>query len=220
MSSNSVELCKCGSENQLDKYCSYCNGDMVPNPFNGTFELTRKLYTASQIAKRVKELGEFIDLIYYSPVEHNLVLLGALTGAFIFLADLSRVVKTPHRVEMVRASSYHGGTETSGSVQVEGNLDAHNLAGTDVLVVEDILDTGLTYQALRKALLEQAKVRSVRFCALLSKPEKLTVQDLGIDDKLIGFQMSPPRFVVGYGLDYKGYFRQLPFVAEAKETSR
>lgn len=218
MSPRSPGLCKCEDCNagSLDVKCQFCDGEVIRNPFSDTFELVRVLYSTEQIARKVSYLASEIDSIFMKDrISKNVVLLGALTGAFVFLADLSRAMKTPHTVEMVRASSYHGGTESSGTVNL-GPLEGLELEGKDIVVVEDILDTGLTYQALRAALLA-LNPRSVRFTALLSKPDKLAVDGLDIDETLIGFQLRPPRFVVGYGLDYRGYFRGLPFIAEAKE---
>jgi hypoxanthine phosphoribosyltransferase len=190
---------------------------IVANPFQDTFELVRVLYTEQQIADRVKTLAMAIDNAYQRPEASQLVLLGALTGAYVFLSDLSRAVQTPHTIQFVRASSYHGGTDTSGEVKVGSELKDLQLEGKDVVIVEDILDTGLTYQTLRDELRKECRPASIEFCAMLSKPDKLKAKGLDINDKFIGFQLRPPRFVVGYGLDYRDHFRGLPFIAEARE---
>lgn len=226
---NKSRLCKC-EVTTVDEYCRFCDGLIIQNPFAGSFELIRVLYTSEQIATRVNELGAVIDArCLRDPSPRGIVLLGALTGAYVFMSDLSRVLKTPHTIQFIRASSYHGGTETSGNVKVDSQeLGKLDLVGKDIYIVEDILDTGLTYKALRVALEFHAdcvaratdnwEPRSLNFCAMLSKPDKLKVEGLEIDEELIGFQLRPPRFVVGYGLDYKDHFRGLPFIAEAKEV--
>jgi hypoxanthine phosphoribosyltransferase len=192
------------------------------NPFADTLELTQILYTEQQIAERVKQLAFTIDRAYCSSDAGQLVLVGALTGAFVFLADLSRAIKTPHTISFVRASSYHGGTESSGTVEVGDEIERLDIEGKDVLIVEDILDSGLTYLALRKALMTR-NPKSIQFCSLLSKPA-MHVYSVRkgnlIRDEMIGFQLRPPRFVVGYGLDYQGCLRGLPFIAEAREKEK
>ena len=216
---NHTTLCKCEQTKTLyDKKCEFCSGVIVRNPFSKTFMLKRILYGAEQIRTKVEELAMAIDIAYPCADATELVLLGALTGGYVFLSDLSRAIRTPHQIAFVRASSYHGGTQTTGTVQVaEEELKLLELEGKDVLIVEDILDTGLTYQALRDSLRKVCKPRSIEFCAMLSKPEKMQVHGLNIKPKFIGFQMRPPKFVVGYGLDYRGYFRNLPFIGEAAE---
>jgi hypoxanthine phosphoribosyltransferase len=216
--SSSEDMCICKTsptDYEYDKTCNFCDGAMIKNPFSGKFELSRVLYTPEGIAARVSELGEMIDSHYFDD-NTPLVLIGALTGAFVFMADLCRAITVPHTIEFVRASSYHGTTETSGVVYIGDELSKLDIKDKNVLVVEDILDTGLTYQALRYALMSK-EPKSVEFCAMLSKPDKLKADSLNVKDKFIGFKLRPPKFVVGYGLDYRGYFRDLPFIAEARE---
>jgi len=218
---NRPTLCKCETNNVYDKKCNFCEGIIVRNPFSSSFRLKGILYGPEQIKTRVEELAMAIDSSYPCPDASELVLLGALTGAYVFLSDLSRAVRTPHKIAFVRASSYHGGTQTTGKVQVSHEeLKSLDLEGKDILIVEDILDTGFTYHALREALRKVCPPRSIEFCAMLSKPDKLQVAQLNVKPKFIGFQMRPPKFVVGYGLDYRGYFRDLPFIAEAAEVKQ
>lgn len=133
-------------------------------------------------------------------------MVGVLNGAFIFLADLARRTALPLKVEFLRVQSYDG-AHSSGAVRVELEL-TQSIRGRHVLLVEDIIDTGLTALAVRR-LLEAQHPRSLRVCALLSKPSRRRVE-VPID--FVGFEV-PDTFVVGYGLDYRGRYRSLPYLA-------
>jgi hypoxanthine phosphoribosyltransferase len=166
---------------------------------------TDVVFSAAQIAERVGQLARQIDADYGSaPRRSPLVLVCVLKGSFIFAADLARALRLPVRVEFLGVKSYGDSTRSSGVVQLTQDLAAP-IAGQDVLVVEDIVDTGLTCHYL----LEQLKTRgpaSIKLCALLHKPSR-SVQPVAID--YLGFTI-PDVFVVGYGLDHAEQHRHLP----------
>ncbi len=146
--------------------------------------------------------------------ESDTLFIGVLNGSFMFLADLVRRVDQPIRVGFVRARSYRGKSETPGRLEIslEG---APDLEDRDVLIVEDIVDTGKTVQAIRTRLREEAPER-IRVCSLLQKPDR-TQETVSID--FLGHEV-PDRFVVGYGLDYDGKFRHLPHLAFLPEDTK
>ncbi len=161
----------------------------------------RTLYSAEQIQARVKELGAEITRAYEG---RSLVLIVVLKGSFIFAADLARAIDLPLRIEFLGVRSYGDDTESSGVVQITQDL-TKPIEGEDVLVVEDIVDTGLTLNYI----LEQLRTRhpaSVQMCALLNKPARMK-QPVHID--YLGFTIDD-HFVVGYGLDWAQRFRNLP----------
>jgi hypoxanthine phosphoribosyltransferase len=160
----------------------------------------KTLFSADQIATRVRELGAEITRDYE---ERSLVLLCVLKGSFMFAADLARAIDQPLRVEFLGVQSYGDDTKSSGVVQITLDL-TRPIEGEDVLIVEDIVDTGLTLNYLREQLLPR-KPRSVKVCALLQKPAKL-VQNVRID--YLGFAIEDV-FVVGYGLDHGQRHRNL-----------
>jgi hypoxanthine phosphoribosyltransferase len=160
------------------------------------------------IAGRIAEMSRQIE------AEHGegpLLLVGILKGSLHFLSDLARNLRLDTQIDFIQASSYHGGTQTSGVVQIRKDLDI-NIAGLDVLIVEDIVDKGLTLNYLRK-LLATRHPKSVKVASLLSKPGAHTVETV-ID--YIGFEI-PNEFVVGYGLDYAERYRNLPYIAILRE---
>jgi len=156
---------------------------------------------------RIRELGRRISSEYNSKEP---LLVGILTGAFVFLADLMRAISIPCRVDFMATASYGTGTESSGIVRILKDLD-QSIEGRHVLVVDDIIDTGLTMDYL----LETLKARypaSLRVCALLDKrPRRLREVTLDFS----GFEI-PDRFVIGYGLDFAGRYRNLPFIGVLK----
>lgn len=165
------------------------------------------LLTEDAILARVDELADEIDAGYRDT--DLLVLVGVLKGSFIFLADLSRRLSVPHRVEFIAVSSY-GDRESEQAESLRLLMDVrHDLGGADVLLVEDIVDTGHTLVYLRR-MLEARKPASLRICTLLHKPAR-TEEDVAID--YLGFAI-PDVWVVGYGLDYAERFRTLPYIAE------
>jgi hypoxanthine phosphoribosyltransferase len=165
----------------------------------------RTLYDPGQIRARVEELGCRITADYDG---HSLVLVCVLKGSFVFAADLVRAIALPLRVEFLGVQSYGNGTESTGVVQITQDL-TRPLDGEDVLVVEDIVDTGLTLTYIAD-LLRQRRARSVKVCALLEKPSRLK-SPMHID--YVGFTIDDV-FVVGYGLDCAQKYRNLPEIAE------
>src|SRR5882724_2320502 len=157
--------------------------------------------SAQEIQKRIQELGAEIDADYADagPV----YLISILKGAWIFLADLARAMKTPARIEFMGISSYGKGKTSSGQVKVTKDLDV-SIEGQDVLIVEDIVDSGVTLTYLMK-LLAQRKPKSLRIATLLDKPERRLRP---VEVHYVGFQI-PDEFVVGYGLDYAEDYRNL-----------
>ncbi len=159
------------------------------------------LLSAEQIHNRIAELGAEIDRDY--PSGEPVYLIAVLKGAFIFMADLARAMKTPARIEFIGISSYGKGKTSSGQVQLTKDLDAP-IEGHHVIIVEDILDTGITLNYLSK-LMAQRKPKSLRIVTLLDKPER---RQSPVKADYVGFTI-PDEFVVGYGLDYAEDYRNL-----------
>jgi hypoxanthine phosphoribosyltransferase len=168
---------------------------------NWAFMPLRPLITESQIQNRIRELGAQIDADY--PPGNTLYLICILKGACYFLADLSRAVQRDTFIDFMGISSYGRGKTSSGEVKIIKDLDI-SLEGADVLIVEDIIDSGVTLNYL-VGLLKQRKPKSVRIAALLDKPERRLRP---VDVAYVGFQI-PDEFVVGYGLDYAEKYRNL-----------
>lgn len=169
----------------------------------------RVFLTAEQIQSRVREMGEQISADY---PEGPIYLIAILKGAFMFLADLSRAIKTPSRVEFIGISSYGRGKTTSGQVKVTKDLDV-SIEGHHVLVVEDIVDSGVTLTYLMNVL-EQRRPKSLHIATLLDKPERRLRQ---VDVAYVGFKI-PDEFVVGYGLDFAEDYRNLRDICVLTET--
>jgi len=163
-------------------------------------DITKVLVTEEQIATRVKELASEIDKLY---VGKDLLLVGVLKGAVMFMADLSRAIQIPVAMDWMAVSSYGSGTQSSGVVRILKDLDA-DVLGRHVLIVEDIIDSGLTLSWLASNLSARGAA-SVEIVALLRKPEAAKVD---VDVKLVGFDI-PNEFVVGYGLDFDEKYRTL-----------
>jgi hypoxanthine phosphoribosyltransferase len=161
------------------------------------------LYSSEQIAERVAVLGHAITAAYQG---RSLCVVGVLKGSVLFYADLVRQVDLPLTCEFIGISSYGNDTESSGVVQITTDLQ-HSIEGQDVLLVEDIIDTGLSMRYLL-ANFATRKPRSLKVCTLLEKPENAKVQ-VPID--YVGFRI-PNEFVVGYGLDLAGRYRNLPYI--------
>jgi hypoxanthine phosphoribosyltransferase len=162
------------------------------------------LVTAEDLKRRVLELGEEISRDYAA---RPLLLIGVLKGAVFFLSDLMRYIDVPVEVDFMAVASYGSATDSSGVVRILKDLDA-SIEGRDVLIVEDIVDSGLTLQYLLRNL-GSRNPRSLEVCALLTKPERRKVD---LPTRYVGFEI-PDRFVVGYGLDYAERYRNLPYVA-------
>jgi hypoxanthine phosphoribosyltransferase len=159
------------------------------------------LFSRDQIQQRVAEIGRQIDKDYAG---QRIILVGVLKGAAIFLSDLARNISVDNTFDFVAVSSYGKGQRTTGAVKLIKDLDAH-IENKNVIIVEDILDTGLTLCFLRN-LFEQHKPKSLRIAALLDKPSRRLEK---IDADYVGFSI-PNQFVVGYGMDYAERFRNLP----------
>ena len=159
------------------------------------------LLSEQQIENRIKELGQQITNDYENKAP---LLIGVLKGAFIYMADLARAISLPIEFDFMAVSSYGNATKTSGVVRIVKDLDI-DLSGRDVIVVEDIIDSGLTLNYLRKNL-ESRGPTSLEVCALLVRSGR-QVGELGL--KYVGFE-SPPDFVIGYGLDVAEKYRNLP----------
>jgi hypoxanthine phosphoribosyltransferase len=168
------------------------------------FGIQRVLVSAEQIAARVSELGAAITRDYAGKEP---LLIGVLKGAFVFMADLARAIDLPVDLDFMAVSSYGTATKTSGVVRIVKDLDA-DLTDRHVILVEDIVDSGLTLQYLLRNL-GSRDPRTLEVCALLTKPERRKVD---LPTRYVGFEI-PDRFVVGYGLDYAEQYRNLPFVA-------
>ncbi len=162
------------------------------------------LIDSERLHQRVRELGAEIDADYAG---RDLVLVGVLKGALIFMADLMRALSVPCEIDLMAVSSYGSSTVSSGVVRILKDLDT-NVEGRDVLIVEDIIDSGLTLQYLLRNLRARDPA-SLDVCALLTKPERRRV-DLPI--RYVGFEI-PDRYAIGYGLDHAQRYRNLDYVA-------
>jgi hypoxanthine phosphoribosyltransferase len=171
-------------------------------------DIAKVLIDETRLQERVRALAEAIRADYEDV--DDLLLLCVLKGAFIFLADLTRLLQTPHEVDFMAVSSYGAGTTSSGAVRIVLDLK-EDISGRHVLIVEDIIDSGRTLDYMRRNLLARAPA-SLRICTLLNKPSRREV-DVPVD--YIGFDI-PDEFVVGYGLDYGQLYRNLPFIAVLK----
>jgi hypoxanthine phosphoribosyltransferase len=164
-------------------------------------EAGRVLVTSEKIEEKVRDLGERISGDYRG---EGLLLLGILRGAVVFLSDLMRCLELQCEIDFMEVSSYGAGTTSSGVVRILKDL-REDITGRHVLIVEDIIDTGLTLSYLRRTLLAR-RPASLEICALLSKPSRRQVD---LEVKYLGFEV-PDEFVVGYGIDYAGGYRNLP----------
>jgi len=162
------------------------------------------LIESGALQGRIAELGAEISRDYAG---RDLLLVGVLKGAVFFLADLMRELSVPCEIDFMAISSYGAGTDSSGVVRILKDLDM-NISGRDVLVVEDIIDSGLTLSYLMRSLTAR-KPASLEVCTLLTKPER---REVDVPVRYVGFEI-PNRFVIGYGLDFDQRYRNLPYVA-------
>lgn len=166
------------------------------------------MISAEQIAARVKELGEQINA-HYAGSDKELILIGLLRGSVIFMADLCREVTKPHEIDFMTVSSYiNKSTVSSGDVKIIKDLDSE-IKGKDVLIVEDIIDSGRTLSKVVE-ILQTREPNSIELCTLVSKPSR---REIEMPVKFMGFEVED-RFIVGYGLDYDQKYRHLPFIGE------
>lgn len=170
-------------------------------------DISEILYSEEDLREVVKRIGKQISEDYK---DKNLFLVTVLKGSLVFMADLMRAIDIPCNIDFLAVSSYGSGTSTSGEVQVIKDLNCP-LADKDVLVVEDILDSGVTLSFLLKNLSARGP-KSIRLCTLLDKPERRKVD---IHPDYVGMQV-PDQFIVGYGLDYNEYYRNLPYIGILK----
>lgn len=170
-------------------------------------DVAEVLIDAAAIQAKVAELGQRISADYG---DRPVTLVSVLKGALPFMADLMRAISSPVRIDLMEVSSYGGATETSGMVRILKDLSS-SIEGEDVLIVEDIIDTGLTLNYLTDYLRGKSP-GSLHICTLLDKPARRLVD---IDIKYRGFTI-PDRFVIGYGLDYDEIYRNLPYIGVLK----
>jgi len=170
-------------------------------------DIQEVLYSEEQIQAKVKELGETLSRDYSG---RNPLVICVLKGAFIFMADLVKTITVPMELDFMAVSSYGQSTKSSGVVKIIKDLDV-SVEGRDVLIVEDIIDSGLTLSYLIDVL-ERRNAKSVTIVTLFDKPARRTV---GLEADYTGFSL-PDEFVVGYGLDYAEKYRNLPFIGILK----
>ena len=171
-------------------------------------DIEKVYYSEEKLREIVERLGRQISEDYK---DKNLLLVSVLKGSVIFMADLMRAITVPCAIDFMCVSSYANKTESSGVVKIIKDLDI-NLEGWDVLIVEDILDSGKTLSYIKSILLAR-NPKSIRICTLLDKPERRVVEGLVADYS--GAEV-PDEFVVGYGLDYDEKYRNLPFIGVLK----
>ena len=180
---------------------------MISKSYNEDIE--KVLYSRADIDSIVKRLGKQITEDYKGK---DLLLIGILKGSVLFMADLMRNIDLPCNIDFMAVSSYGAGTKSSGVVKIIKDLDK-SIEGKDLLIVEDILDSGNTLFYL-KEILSARKPNSIKICTLVDKPER---READIIADYIGGSV-PNEFIVGYGLDYNEYYRNLPFIGVLKES--
>jgi hypoxanthine phosphoribosyltransferase len=170
-------------------------------------DIERIFFSEEEIRTRVKELGAQLTKDY---MNRDPVIIGVLKGSFVFMADITRNIDTYCDIDFMAVSSYGSGTTTTGAVKITKDL-SHDILGRDVIIIEDILDSGVTLSYL-KGYLEARKPASVKICTLLDKPARRK-SDINAD--YVGF-LCPDEFIVGYGLDYAERYRNLPYIGVLK----
>lgn len=164
------------------------------------------MISEQEVQQRVKVLGTEITEFYNG--SDDLVLVGLLRGSFVFMADLARAIELTHQVDFMTASSYGNSMESSRDVRILKDLD-DDIKGKDVLLVEDIIDTGNTLNKV-KEILSLRQPKSIQICTLLDKPSR---REINVDVKWVGFEI-PDEFVVGVGIDYAQKYRHLPYIGK------
>ncbi|MGG6370325.1 hypoxanthine phosphoribosyltransferase [Vibrio cholerae] len=164
------------------------------------------MISEQEVAQRIRELGQQITEHYQG--SSDLVLVGLLRGSFVFMADLARQIHLTHQVDFMTASSYGNSMQSSRDVRILKDLD-DDIKGKDVLLVEDIIDTGNTLNKV-KEILALREPKSIRICTLLDKP---THREVDVEVNWVGFEI-PDEFVVGVGIDYAQKYRHLPYIGK------
>lgn len=164
-----------------------------------------KMISEGDLQARIREVAKEIEKDYEGK---NLICVGLLKGSIMFMADLLKNVELDLAMDFMKVSSYHGGTDSTGVVKILKDVD-EDLTGKDVLIIEDIIDTGLTLESVKKFLMSK-QPKSLKVCSLLDKPSRRKVEMVG---EYIGFEI-PDEFVVGYGLDYDELYRNLPYIGK------
>lgn len=187
----------------------YTDGRMTASQQSLQSRVGSTLIESDSLQQRVSELAQEISSDYQ---DRDLILIAVLKGAMFFIADLMRQLPLPSEVDFMAVASYGASTGSSGVVRILKDLDT-GIEGRDVLIVEDIVDSGLTLNYLMRNLLARSPA-SVEVCALLTKPDRRKVE---IPIKYVGFEI-PNKFVIGYGLDFDQRYRNLPYIAALKES--
>ena len=167
----------------------------------------RIMISSEEIQAKVKQLGEKINA-HYAQSDKELVLIGLMRGSVIFMADFCRAIEKPHELHFMTVSSYGSGTVSTRDVKILKDLDGE-IHGKDVLVVEDIIDSGNTLSKVVE-MLKTRNPNSIELCTLVSKPSR---REIDLEVKFLGFEVED-RFIVGYGLDFDQKYRHLPFIGE------
>jgi len=167
----------------------------------------RVMIAEEEIDKRIKAMGKEISLDYGN---EQIVLICILKGASFFACELAKRITSPVAIDFMSVSSYGSGTVSSGRVRIIKDLD-EDIAGKNVIIVEDIIDSGRTLSYLKKVL-EERNPNSVKLCTLLDKPDR---REVSVDVDYVGFEV-PDKFVVGYGLDFDQKYRNLPYIGEVE----
>lgn len=170
-------------------------------------DIQRVLVTEEQLKARIEELGKELAAEY---ADKNPIFVGVLKGVIVFFADMIRAVPIKSEIDFLAVSSYGAGTETSGSIVLHKDLKG-DITGRHIVILEDIIDTGLTLAWVKEHLLSRSPA-SLKICALLDKPERRKTE---LTADYVGFTI-PNEFVVGYGLDYNEHYRNLPYIGILK----
>ncbi|MDY3367078.1 hypoxanthine phosphoribosyltransferase [Zhenhengia yiwuensis] len=170
-------------------------------------DIGRVLLSEAEIVAKVKELGDKLTEEYRGK---ELLVVGILKGSNVFMSDLIRQINIPLKIDFMMVSSYGNATESTGVVKIIKDIE-QSISGKHLLIVEDIIDSGLTLKYL-KEMLETRKPASIKLCTLLDKPAR---RKENVDVDYVGFEM-PDEFLVGYGIDYAEYYRNLPYIGVLK----
>lgn len=174
------------------------------------YKVTEKMFTEEQIREKVIELGKQIENDYKG---EEILVVGILKGANVFTCDLIRQIDLDVKIDFMSVSSYGSGTESSGTVRILKDLDT-DIKGRNVLIVEDIIDSGRTLSNLVKEL-QIREPKSLKLCTLLDKPSRRVVD---VDVEYVGFEIED-KFIVGYGIDYAEKYRNLPYIGIVEDVA-